>query len=166
LRPGGTLRITCPDFTQYWLAYKRGDHRFFAYPELTRTYSLEQVLLYDLCGMLSECEKDQPGLKLTTEYTRKVLVEKPMAEALDELCSHVDYERNRAKPNHVSWWTLEKLVTELSAVGFDAYRSAYGQSRVHVMRDTGYNDPLKRDCCVEIARQLACPCMLRPSAKL
>jgi hypothetical protein len=67
-----------------------------------------------------------------------------MAEALDELCSHIDYERNRKKPNHTSWWTPEKLVSELSTIGFDAYRSAYGQSRVPVMRDTGYDDPLKQ----------------------
>lgn len=144
LKPGGTIRITCPDFTQYWLAYKRGDMRFFPYPELIGKYSFEQILLYDLCGMLSEVEQDQPGLKLTTEYTRKVLAEKPMAQALDELCSHIDYERNRAKPNHVSWWTPDKLVAELTAFGFDAYRSAYGQSRVNAMRDVGYGDPGKK----------------------
>ena len=142
LRPGGTIRITCPDFSLYWSAYKRGDYRFFAYPDITARFPLEQVLLYDLAGMLSECETDQPGLKLRTDYVRQVLATKPMAEALDELCSHIDYERNRQKPNHTSWWTPEKVVHELQSVGFDAYRSGFGQSRAHVMRDTGYDDPL------------------------
>jgi predicted SAM-dependent methyltransferase len=55
LKPGGTIRITCPDFSQYYLAYLRGDKRWFAYPAITEKFPLEQVLLYDLCGMLSEC---------------------------------------------------------------------------------------------------------------
>lgn len=143
LKPGGYIRITCPNFHLYYGAYLRGDLDFFSYPSLVKEYPVEQVLVYEFASMLSECEPDQPGLKLTTDYIKHTLSSLPMEQALDEICSHVDYSRNRKKPNHVSWWTPEKLVRYLSAAGFEAYASAFGQSQASVMRDTGYNDPLR-----------------------
>ncbi|KRE21442.1 hypothetical protein ASE66_28905 [Bosea sp. Root483D1] len=143
LKPGGIVRFITPNFHLYYGAYKRGDGRFFPYPELVEKHSLEQVLVYEFASMLSDCETEIPGFKISTEEARKILSEKPMAEALDQICEYVDYERNRVKPNHVSWWTPEKVVAELIAVGFNAYPSAFGQSLAHVMRDTTVFDTVQ-----------------------
>ena len=144
LKPGGAIRVTCPDFSLYYNAYLRGDKRFFPYPYLVERFPLEQVLVYECASMLSECEPDMPGNRLSTDYIRGVLKSLEMDDALNEICSHIDYARNREKPNHVSWWTPDKMIPLMRKIGFNAYRSAHGQSGFHVMRDAKYFDTTEK----------------------
>ena len=141
LKPGGLLRIVCPNAELYYRAYLAGDVSFFPYPDIVAEYSLEQVYLHELATMLSSAEKRHGTIKLSDEYVRDVIHNNDMRTALDIICSHVDWSQNRDIPNHVSWWTYDKVFECLKKVGFSTFhRCGWLQSASPVLRQYRFFD--------------------------
>jgi hypothetical protein len=141
LRPGGVIRITCPEIEFYYRAYMTGDKAWFPYPETANAVPLESVLLTEFAGQLASHNTDAIGKKLDLDYVRKTLHSLPMAEALDALSAHIDRDLSRGQPSaHKSWWTAAKVAAVLERAGFKALRSGWGQSSVPVMRNRNMFD--------------------------
>jgi SAM-dependent methyltransferase len=157
LKPGGTLRIVCPDIDLAWRAYREGDRDYFYWqhyysrPEaMARAHyrapldraSLEQLLVSHFASNASSLHSDGVANPLTDEEVRRLIAEKPQAEALDAIAARADLGIQKRYPgNHINWWNEAKVTAALRRAGFTAiWRSAYGQSRCPPLRDTRHFD--------------------------
>jgi len=157
LKPGGAFRILCPDIGEALAALQRNDRHWFNWiarysrpDEMKRTHidmpvreaELEQVFLYLVAGSVSELHADGAARRFSSEEVREAFATIPMEEALDSFCSQCPLDTQKKYPgNHINWFTTEKLIRMLTAAGFSSvYPSAYGKSRVPVMRNVLYFD--------------------------
>lgn len=139
LKPGGALRLLCPDAHLAWEAYRRGDPAFFHpwQPGPTgEDLSTPQAFLMLVAGQRrlgAQC----PGLGLDDAALAEELAGLDMERALERLNASNDMALQRTRPElHVNWFTAPKLEAMLRQAGFGRVeRSAYGQSRVPVLRD-------------------------------
>lgn len=133
LKPGGILRITCPDIAIYVAAYRRGDRRFFieTLNGQDLPYSNEQILLYSFAGPLSAFHKGNELPKVSDSGL----------ENLDQFTDRIpDAIAAKYPRDHKAWFTVPKLLAMLGAAGFTAHESRYGQSVSPIMRDTHFFD--------------------------
>jgi len=135
LKPGGVLRITCPDARVNYDAYARGDRIFFHYLYGT----IQECFLHTFAAHL--LRSDYPE-SMTPDEVDRVFATRSLEEAFDTItkkCS-VDYQRTHPGA-HMNWWHHEKLGWFLSQAGFRSIlRSGFGQSICPVLRDTKFFD--------------------------
>lgn len=157
LKPGGYIRLVCPDIDLAWRAYQEGDRAYFywqdyySHPgrmarvqlqEPLRQASLEQLLVNHFASNASTLHSDGAARRVPDEEVRRLVATLPKPAALDAIRDRADLEVQRRYPgNHINWWNEDKLTEALRRAGFEAvWRSAYGQSRCAVMRDTRHFD--------------------------
>jgi SAM-dependent methyltransferase len=155
LKPGGILRITTgPDAETNFAALRRGDAEWFYADEgYTRpgTYEhifhapatsvpLEERWLHHFASALAPNDRTPSPVKFAAPEIREVINRLGFPACLDcftQLCAH----DARRPGNHISWWTHDKLIALIRAAGFETvYRSAHGQSRAAVLRNTRFFD--------------------------
>jgi SAM-dependent methyltransferase len=135
LKPGGVLRVTCPDVEVAYEAYRRGDRVFFHY-----LYdNIQHCFLHIFAAQL--LKSDYPE-SLSPAEVDDLFSSAPMEDALDDVinrCS-IDYQRTRPG-NHMNWWNLDKLEKFLTNAGFSNFsRSGFARSICPAMRDTAFFD--------------------------
>jgi predicted SAM-dependent methyltransferase len=157
LKPGGTLRITAPDIDLDHQAYCDKDRQFFYWakryskPRKWRKAhyngpldqaSLEQLFLIHFATSTSMFHADGAPERVDDEAFRELLMSRPLNEALDHCTAMCPLDIQRRYPgNHINWWNHDKLTAALSQAGFtQIQRSAYGQSRCPVLRNTNHFD--------------------------
>lgn len=135
LKPGGVLRITCPDADVNYAAYARGDRIFFHYLYNT----IQECFLHTFAAQL--LKNDYDG-SITPEEVDRLFETLELDDALDAITSRCSVEYQRTRPgNHMNWWHLDKLERFLKAAGFsECHRSGYGRSINPVLRDTRFFD--------------------------
>jgi predicted SAM-dependent methyltransferase len=157
LKPGGRLRVTMPDIDLDVRAYRENDREFFYW---TRMYSdpkeyrrakynrplseatIQQLFLSHFAFSASTLHADGAPRRIDDAEVDRVFREMPATEALDYCVSRCSLDVQKKYPgNHINWWNGEKALRMLDEAGFsDVYRSAYGQSRAAVLRNTDYFD--------------------------
>ncbi len=149
LKPGGVLRITCPDLERIHDAYKRGDEYFFtrfafrkAFPNLT----LAQAFLHCFAYARTTHARARIAPALFDGDVARLFDENPLAEACDIIVKEIDSkESNRRFPqNHVNWWTLDKLERFAEKAGFSSFvRQQYNCTVTAEMADPRSFDKTK-----------------------
>ena len=154
LRPGGVLRITCPDAAGYYRAARHGhlDRYFYRMNTWFRRHGVsdDEVAAVDFiargvatglspAALLRDTDPD-----LADELTAAF-------EALDRddflelLCGLVQFS-NEYVDRHVNWWTHDKVHRMLNRAGFDSvWTSTFGGSIAAPMCDTTRFDTTVRD---------------------
>lgn len=139
LRPGGVLRIVCPDMDLLFDAYERGDAAWFDW--CSGGFYVWDGWLRAIGRVAATLAVD----RFSDEELRRAYDEGGRAGFLRMLSSAQDEldapELSRWPDAHKSWWTRPKLLSALREAGFaDAYESGRGGSRVPVFRDARYFD--------------------------
>jgi len=157
LKPGGILRITCPDVDLALSAYRRSDREFFYWqamyqrPEqyeriqlkrpLTEA-SVAQLLLWFFATHAAELHADGAAVRVSDAELASWLEAEPVEQVLDRctaLC--VPEKQSQYAGNHINWYNARKLIDALSAAGFgEVWQSGYGQSTLPVLRDLAFFD--------------------------
>ena len=153
MRKGGTFRIsTGPCADMDWNALMRKDNYWWYF--------------YDDEDFVASVMKDKPMMSLFDKWLYHVATPKSiysktispikysskeieglikqhrgkMEVLLDYLTNDIEFDIN-FPGNHISWWNFERLYKYLKIAGFKTiYKSGYGQSRCHWMRDLDYFD--------------------------
>ena len=135
LKPGGVLRINCPDAKVNYAAYARGDRIFFHYLH----DNIQDCFLHTFAAQL--LKEDYPE-RLSPDEVDELFSTLPLEEALDAVIGRCSVEYQRSRPGtHMNWWHLEKLEGFLREAGFsELHRSGYGRSICPVLRDTRFFD--------------------------
>jgi len=157
LKPGGVIRLTTPDIRLDHRAYRAGDTGFFYWAEqysrperyepigvrapMNRA-SAAQLFLFQFASSLSQLHVEPSPHQLDDAAIDELFTRLPFVEGMDYCRERCSLETQRKYPgNHINWWTAEKALAMLHEAGFeDAYRSGYGQSAAHVLRNTDYFD--------------------------
>lgn len=153
LKPGGVLRVTCPNMQAYYLAWKRRDVFFYyhydyivPFGEETGSYTKDTMskwLVNEMATQLVQSVKPGHAPRYTdAKELDDILSGGPMEEVFDRLCSEVDFSLQRIVPgHHVNWWTNEKLCKAMKRAGFsETMVSVAGGSVAPAMRDRQYFD--------------------------
>lgn len=143
LKPGGVLRVVVPDADLVMEAYDTGDRSF------SETYdswfksrgcenpTLEDYLLHDIAASRLPVYNEQlrHAQPLTPEQVRAKRAELDTEAFLDFLISGID-DSNFCGEDHMNWFNEKKLTGLLRNAGFKTvYRSAFGKSKVPVLRE-------------------------------
>jgi SAM-dependent methyltransferase len=143
LKPGGVLRVTCPNVALACLAAETGDLEFFRALIGPLALSTELNVDVGLAFFISR-QLVLPGVGYSIwepSSFMELREEKGRDGALDYLCGLSSDEYQKQDPVHINWWDEEKVIRTLRSAGFShVYVSAYGQSRALVMRDTNLFD--------------------------
>lgn len=156
--PGGIFRITCPDARAAFDALKAGNEEFFnIYNSSVCFNENDPMQRYHLTGPLRDASiyqkflyflapqrcmlVDVPCRKVSDEEMKSVVCYY-YTRALDDITGQIDDSVRANNPwMHVSWWSIDKLGTYLSAAGFKTfYQSEPGLSQCKEMRDLHYFD--------------------------
>jgi len=157
LKKGRVFRVTSPNVDLALRAYRGNDRHYFYWiganstPEAMQRVklvtplsdaSLQQILLWHFAATASILHADGSPERIDDEEFDRVFRELPCEEALDYCVSKCSLEVQRRYPgNHVNWWNPRKASRMLKAAGFaEVEVSAYGQSRVPVLRNTALFD--------------------------
>lgn len=150
LKPGGVLRLTCPDMLLAYEAWKRNDRAFFYFtegfrnPKVWRQFytmppgeaSITQLFLGQFATHLSNISIAPSKHKYSDSDVKGVFEAVHPEDALTHFTNECHYDRDFAG-HHISWWSPEKLLRVLGRVGFArVYRSGYGQSCAPPLRNT------------------------------
>ena len=150
LRPGGALRVTCPDAGLLYRtlelgarAYWRWRHPWFT-GRLSDAPSLDAVALEDFVVReiaTSKCRfYVHRKSALQPAEVRARFEELPQDSFLNWLTSGVTFDPS-APGDHMNWWTEGKLVAALQQAGFEhIYPSRRGQSLFAPLTDAGRFD--------------------------
>jgi ubiquinone/menaquinone biosynthesis C-methylase UbiE len=141
LKPGGFLRITCPDLPLYYEAYRRRDDDLLLYASSRPTFSHQQIFLNEFVSQLTDIMKrgNAPGaapVNIDDDEVDRVFSTLPFGEACNHFTAMIDYELQKVTPGaHINWWTHEKVEQFLRRAGFtNIRRSAHKQSMCAAMR--------------------------------
>jgi predicted SAM-dependent methyltransferase len=157
LKPGGTLRVTCPDIDLEYAAWKNNDREFFFWYDdpvnnrnlevrmLAKPFkdaSLTQLFIEEFATHASELVLDGAEPRISDEEFKRIFEEMPYEEALDHCVSRCSVELQRKYPfRHMNWFNEKKLIRMLNASGFkDIQPSRYRQSKVAVLRNHRFFD--------------------------
>ena len=157
LKPGGVLRLTCPDIDLAYRAYRDGDRDYFywqgyysrpaamqraRYRAPLAQASLEQLLVSHFATNASSLHSDGVAEPISDEEVRRLIGELSQEAALDAIAARADLAIQRRYPgNHISWWNEAKVTAALRQAGFtETWSSRWGQSRCPAMRDTRHFD--------------------------
>jgi hypothetical protein len=172
LKPGGVFRVTTgPDADLNFRALMAGDADWFyadddasarfdvhyrnIHRDKPNTRPIEERWLHHVASQLAPNDRSCSTVKFTAPEIRRIIAERGKVGALNYFTSLCTFQPDRIG-NHISWWNADKLIDRLKAAGFkDVYRSAYGQSAAHVLRNTHYFDNThpKMSLYVEAVRQ-------------
>lgn len=155
LRPGGTLRLVCPDADLLIRAFANGDRAFFFHYLCVKS---QRYYLGDVLAMSAQ-EQDAIVASFVLDWVSLVMNKRnpinfSAPEAIQFLRKHEDLtlafskasafscrDVNKTVGGHVNWFTADKLEKMMRDVGFSAvYRSGYLQSRCVELRDDRYFD--------------------------
>lgn len=144
LRPGGVVRITCPNAELYYRALMTGlgELRTLCCLDDKVDYSDQQLFLSGIASQLSNIYEQSDATKLSDEEVDEILARSDMEVAMDEIISRCKTDlMGKFAGHHINWWTTNKLRSMLTQAGFDpVVPSAYLQSIVTVMQDARYFD--------------------------
>ncbi len=157
LKPGGYLRIVCPDVDLAFRAVMENDRDFFYWidnysrpDEMARINittpmneaSVKQVFLYLIAGSASILHGDGAEERISDEQFDALFADRTYEEALDYCISRCPMEIQETHPqNHVNWWNEAKIRDAFTKVGFSSvYRSGAGQSHAPPLRNTALFD--------------------------
>lgn len=155
LKPGGYIRLTTPDITLNYNAYKTDDRTFWTWIDRHSQVgtwenlflrplseaSNAQIFLHQIASQLCEIDiDDSPPKKFTDAEIAEVFSSRSLEDGMNYFSKQCKY--NPEHPgNHVSWWTEKKLISFLNEAGFtDCYKSGYGQSLCPPLRDISLFD--------------------------
>ncbi len=145
LKPGGVIRITCPNIMLAVNAYVKKDKYYFLlgqkYTKGFDDYSLEQRFMSHLASQLSRMNYRGCN-SLSDNVIKNIFVNNSVEESLRLIFDKTSFDIQRKFPqDHINFWTVSKLYTFLFDAGFgDISISSYAQSKSVVMRDTTYFD--------------------------
>lgn len=157
LKPNGTFRVTMPNIDLHYRAYRDNDRDFFyrikhysrpkdyqraMYDRPLGDASIQQLFLVHFAFNASVLHVDGAKKRIEDAELDRIFSEMRYEEALDYCVSRCCLEIQKKYPgNHFNWWNEGKVIRMLRAAGFaEVFRSAYGQSRVPVLRNTDYFD--------------------------
>jgi predicted SAM-dependent methyltransferase len=157
LKPGGFLRITCPDVDLAYRAVLENDRDFFYWidmysqpKEMARVNittpmnqaSVKQVFLYLIASSVSLLHGNGAPDRISDDEFDKIFAERQYEDALDHCTERCPLEIQEAYPqNHINWWNEKKIMDALTAIGFKSvYRSGGGQSNSPPLRNTAFFD--------------------------
>ena len=157
LRPGGVLRVTCPNIDLDHRAWRTGDRSHFYWAAMysrrrhmrrakvrspMNEASLEQLFLHHFVGSASTLHADGVDDPMSDDEVRRVFDELPYEQALDACVRRGSMHVQAKYPgNHINWWNPAKVERALAQAGFERIvHSAYGQSRAAVLRNTDLFD--------------------------
>ncbi|MFC3079662.1 class I SAM-dependent methyltransferase [Phenylobacterium terrae] len=162
LAPGGVLRITCPEFEYYYEGFVSCDAARYSFPIRPGFSSLAEAVsasfLVETASQMSPLFEpawrgtaamaavNAEGAQLPTPVERTELESLVRAEGRDramlEVTRRVSLDVHRHMlGGHVNFWPYQRIVEFGRKAGFrHIYRSAYGQSRCPILRDTRYFD--------------------------
>jgi len=138
LRPGGALRITCPDAGLLYRTVELGARSYWRWRfpwfegRLSDAPSLGDVTVEDFLVReiaTARCRyyvhKKRP---LAPAEVRELFATTSREAFLDALVDGVTFDPEQPG-DHINWWTVDKVVAALRDAGFDTiYRSGRGQS--------------------------------------
>lgn len=157
LKPGGTLRITCPDIDLEYAAWRNDDREFFFwYNDASNNENLEtkmlakpfrdasitQLFLEEFATHTSELVLDGAEPRISDDEFRSIFNDMPYEEALEHCVSRCPVELQRKYPfRHMNWFNEGKLSRMLRDAGFtDVRTSRYRQSAIAVLRNHRFFD--------------------------
>lgn len=138
LRPGGVMRIVCPDIDLAISAYQRDDRAFFDAFFQTHGEGGDMLHYYvrlfatELCDL--QHAKDVAALAPTDRNDMRAMI--AFTDTVSKRCS-IDVQR-REPNNHLNYFNCDRLSDFLEEAGFAReriVRSGYGQSRRPELRD-------------------------------
>lgn len=154
LEPGGIVRVVCPDAELMANAYQAEDWQFFLNYLIAKTGRIKVPL-----GSLSKERQREISAAFLLEYISLLtnsrnphcmdkiqcveFLEKydDIYEGFDEALLLSSREVNKIAGGHVNWFTADKLVRILKAVGFSRVEvSGYQKSKVAILRDSRFFD--------------------------
>lgn len=141
LKPGGYLRVSCPDMDLYVRAFLEKDLRFFHYRDHSH---YERLGIRDsVVGLFLDVFATKLGERtqqFTYEEVRATIDRLGVEQAIDHYCRQADYDYAKSH-YHVNWFNSGKLLRMFQEAGFnDVYKSALGQSYCAEMRDLAVFD--------------------------
>ncbi len=145
LKPGGIIRLTCPDIDVLLDAYKRKDEYVFKVcntQPLNKPlkYSIHQSLLLYFAGECSGFASNK--INITDEEIQKEFKSLTNKDFLNKYSNMVSTEFVKNFPrDHKTWFNNEKVMEMLKLAGFkEVYKSSYCQSRSPILRDPNFFD--------------------------
>ena len=151
LKPGGYIRIVCPDARIYWDGYHREDKSIFHGISETSYFAdkitLEQFLLGGFAGPMSSIYGPTGMTWISDDAIRSTFAKHNLEDAMNHFSEQIPDDVVRNFPRlHKTWFTVDKLKKMLIEAGFsDAWESRYGQSKCLPMKDTIYFDQAHPD---------------------
>ena len=140
LRPGGGVRIVCPDIDLAIGAFRRNDHWFF-------TQIFGEHIADVGVGLVRYCatqlvDAEFPGNRLGSDFSGRLSAAEDIYAELDALCKQCDLDWQRQHPNdHINYFNEARLIGLLHDAGFvDAQGSRAGQSSIAILRETSIFD--------------------------
>ena len=154
LRPGGVLRVTCPDARGYYQAARHGhlDRYFYRMNTWFRRHGISdhEVTAVDFIARGVATGLSPAGLirqsrpELASELG-VALETLDQDDFLEYMCRLVEFEIEHVD-RHVNWWTHDKVERMLTRAGFDiVWPSTFGGSIAAPMCDTSRFDNTVRD---------------------
>lgn len=156
LKPGGILRVTTgPDADTDFRAMMNRDTEWFywddeasanfaayqhIHAERPNTRPIEERWLHHVASQLAPNDLSPSPVKFDGPAIRGIIADKGKEGALDYFTGLCQFQPEHIG-NHISWWNADKLIDRIRAAGFETvYRSGFGQSAAHVLRNTHYFD--------------------------
>jgi SAM-dependent methyltransferase len=151
LKRDGVLRMTCPNVDLAYRAYREGDYGYFCRDSkdwrtlgLLQPFSdisLGQLFLLSFASVASTAHVADTE-KIGDVELYDLFKNLGFKGALNFCISKCSVELQRKFPGaHINWWNPRKLVRMLETANFRKILvSAYGQSFVHVLRNTRFFD--------------------------
>jgi|MDSW01.1.fsa_nt_gb SAM-dependent methyltransferase len=142
LKPGGRIRVTCPNIDLYIRAYLNNDVFVFGDESHCAGRSLENLLLHEFASQLS-VPKGQPSpTGLSDLELAELFRQSNIEQSYETIAQMCDFQKQQASPgDHINWWNHAKVSRFLESAGFDGVTfSGYGQSYEVALRHTAWFD--------------------------
>lgn len=148
LKPGGGIRITCPDAHLCYDTISTNDRSFWQayYQWMDFKAQLSKVTIFDFVVRelaTSRCRfyrHKNNEIVLSLEKIKELYNALDYKDFCNEVCSAC-YFRDEFPGDHINWWDENKVTEFLEKAGFtNTYVSRYGQSKLPPLRNTKYFD--------------------------
>ena len=147
LKPGGVLRITCPNMELQYLAYGLRDNYFWEQPSPwhTKLETIEERFLEGFATVMVKYHSEKilnSSKFITPEDLEKKYSFLEMEDFFNSIVNEIPKNINAIYPEgHCNWFTLDKISNYMKSSGFSKIiESAYGQSLDPKMRNTDLFD--------------------------
>jgi SAM-dependent methyltransferase len=157
LKPGGRIRIITEDMDLFFNAWQQNDRDFFYWKDwesLNTDFkkfglkkpmgeaSITQLFLEEFAASASEIADEGGPERISDDKFKELFTTLPADQAYDYCVDRCPKElQSKYTFRHMNWFNEAKLTRLLKEAGFDeVYRSAYLQSRAHVLRNGAFFD--------------------------